>query len=290
MTASLWIIPFKVSELLPPELAVIGWSRAVIWPDVTLGAPPRPNAFPSATTVSPTLSDDESANLTVGKPDTLPSIWITAMSCEMSTPTTWAEYFCERPCTVTVMLVEPLTTWLLVRISPVELMSMPWPAAAPLPSTVLMSTMAGLTLAAIAFVVLLGEVLVPGVTCWMGASGEVVAWATGRLLTARARLHPIPAPAAAATTAMSTMNAAIRFQIEAGRGGGAGIHSGGGPIASGVGGESEAWSDGVGAGCSGSRGFSSDIDLSSGNSLERCFVLQVAPASCEVTRRFLSVS
>src|SRR5439155_186302 len=131
MTASLWIIPFKVSELLPPELAVIVWSSAVIWPDVTLGAPPRPNAFPSATTVSPTSSDDESANLTVGRPDTLPSIWITAMSCEMSTPTTWAEYFCERPCTVTVMLVEPLTTWLLVRISPVELTIMPVPAAGP---------------------------------------------------------------------------------------------------------------------------------------------------------------
>src|SRR5882762_7094910 len=289
MTASLWIIPFNVSELLPPELAVIVWSRAVIWPDVTLGTPPRPNAFPSATTVSPTLSDDESANLTVGRPDTLPSIWITAMSCEMSTPTTWAEYFCERPCTVTVMLVEPLTTWLLVRISPVELMSMPVPAAAPLPSTVLMSTMAGLTLAAIASVVLLGEVLVPAVTCWIGASGEVVACATGRLLTARARPHPIPAPAAAATTAMSTMNAAIRFQIEAGRGGGAGIHWGGGPIAWDVGGESKAWSGGVGAGCSGSCGFSSDIDLSSGNSLERCFVLQIAPASCEVARRFLSV-
>src|SRR2546421_659666 len=209
MTAALWISPFKVAELPPPELAVIVWSRAVIWPDVTLGAPPRPNAFPSATTVSPTVSDDESANLTVGRPDTLPSIWITAMSCEMSTPTTWAEYLCERPCTVTVMLVEPLTTWLLVMISPVEL--------------------------------------------------------------------------------MSTMNAAIRFQIDAGRGGGAGIHWGGGPIASDVGGESKAWPGGLGAGCSGSCGFSSDIDLSSGNSLERCFVLQIAPASCEVTRRFLNV-
>src|SRR6267143_3686920 len=285
MTASLWIIPFKVSELLPPELAVRVWSSAVIWPDVTLGAPPRPNACPSATTVSPSLSDDESANLTVGRPDTLPSIWITAMSCEMSSPTTWAEYFCERPCTVTLMLVEPLTTWLLVRISPVELISIPVPAAAPLPRTVLMSTTAGLTLAAMAAVVLLGAVPVPGVTCWIGASGEVVAWATGRLLITRARLHPIPAPAAAATTAMSTMKAAIRVQIEAGRGGGAGIHGGGGAGASDVGGESKAWSGALMAGWSGSWGFSSGIDLSSGNSLERCFVLQIAPASCEGTRR-----
>src|SRR2546429_8036829 len=179
------------------------------------------------------------------------------MSCEMSTPTTWADYCCERPCPVTVMLVEPLTTWLLVRISPVELMSMPVPAAAPLPRTVLMSTMAGLTLAAIASVVLLGEVLVPGVTCWIDASGEVVAWATGRLLTARARPHPIPAPAAAATTAMSTMNAAIRFQIEAGRGGGAGIHCRGGPIASDAGRDSKGWPGGGGAPSFRSCGFCS---------------------------------
>src|SRR5216684_1206514 len=55
---------------------------------------------------------------------------------------------------VTEMLVEPSTTWLLVSTSPDEVMIMPVPAAAPEPlevwMTVLMSTIAGSTLAAIA--------------------------------------------------------------------------------------------------------------------------------------------
>src|ERR1700737_677040 len=50
------------------------------------------------------------------------------------------------------MLVAPATTWLLVRTSPEEVSTMPVPAAVPpwYPSTVLMSTMPGLTLAATA--------------------------------------------------------------------------------------------------------------------------------------------
>src|SRR5205809_535545 len=51
------------------------------------------------------------------------------------------------------MLLDPMTTWSLVRISPVELMIMPVPAALPLPRVVLTLTMAGLTLAATASVV-----------------------------------------------------------------------------------------------------------------------------------------
>src|SRR5256885_9859482 len=169
MTASLSIIPLKVSALPAPSLAVIVWLRAVTWPWVTRGAPPWPSALPRVTTVSPTWSDEESANVTVGSPDTLWSIWITATSCEMSTPTTCAGYAVDWPSTVTVMLVEPKTTWLLVRISPVGLMSIPVPAAWLEPTVVLMSTIAGLTFAAIAALVALDE-LVPGVT---GVIGEV---------------------------------------------------------------------------------------------------------------------
>src|SRR2546423_14760037 len=103
------------------------------------------------------------------------------------------------------MLVEPKTTWLLVRISPVGLMSMPVPAAWLEPTVVLMSTIAGLTLAAIAALVALDEP-VPGVTGVIGEVGVigegvcVVDCAIWCVLTARARLHPVPAPAAAATT------------------------------------------------------------------------------------------
>src|SRR5436305_1397663 len=127
----------------------------------------------------------------------------------MSTPTTWAVYVPDWPCTVTVMLVDPVTTWLLVRISPVGLMSMPEPAAWLDPSTVLMSTIAGLTLAAIAAASPLDEPVpgVAGVIGVVGVMGEgvcVVDWAIWCEVTARARLHPIPAPAAAATTAIRT--------------------------------------------------------------------------------------
>src|SRR5439155_1324810 len=82
-----------------------------------------------------------------------------------------------------------------------ELMSMPVPAAWPLPSVVLISTIAGITLAATASVLaLLDEPPGLGVTCVIGDSGCAVDCATLRLFTARARLHPIPAPAAAATS------------------------------------------------------------------------------------------
>src|SRR3954447_368244 len=53
---------------------------------------------------------------------------------------------------VTVMLVAPATTWLLVRTTPSEAITMPVPAASPFwaPRTVSMSTSAGSTLAATA--------------------------------------------------------------------------------------------------------------------------------------------
>src|ERR1700751_1401234 len=130
------------------------------------------------------------------------------------------------------MLVDPVTTWFLVRISPVELMIMPVPAAWPLPSVVLMSTIAGSTLAAIALTLELPEP-VPGVAALIGDSGVVAFadWWDG--LTARPRLPPMPPPAAAATTAISTMKAAILFQNEPGcGGGGVGAHGGGAPTPS----------------------------------------------------------
>src|SRR5690242_18498709 len=152
------------------------------------------------------------------------------------------------------MLVEPVTTWLLVRISPVELMIIPVPAALLDPMTVLMSTMAGSTFAAIASAVVPpDDGLVLGVAGVIGDSaGGVVAEATGRLLTTRARLQPMPAPATAATTAISTTKAAMRCQTEVGGGGGAGAHAGGG---------SSVWPGGSGRVPPLSCGFSTDIRL-----------------------------
>src|SRR2546421_12345305 len=70
------------------------------------------------------------------------------------------------------MLVEPLITWLLVRISPVELTIMPVPAAALEPMVVLMSTIAGSTLAATAAALLLPLPLpVAGAGGWVGGGG-----------------------------------------------------------------------------------------------------------------------
>ena len=140
---------------------------------------------------------------------------------------------------------------------------MPVPAACPLPTVVLMSTIAGLTLAAMASVVELLEPVL-GATAWIGDWG-CVACAAWRGLTARARLQPMPAPATAATTAIRTAKAATRVQIEPlAAGGGGGIHAGGGPRVPADGGARKVGSDGVGTGCSGgpcSFGFSVDIDV-----------------------------
>src|SRR5438094_8531590 len=113
---------------------------------------------------------------------------------------------------LTEMLLDPATTWLLVRISPVELTIMPVPAAWPLPRVVLMSTIAGRTLFAIASVPALPllEGLGLGLTCVMGDSASVDgdAWALGSLrVTARDRLDALRAPPAAATAASRTRRA-----------------------------------------------------------------------------------
>src|SRR5487761_507521 len=116
------------------------------------------------------------------------------------------------------MLVERSTTWLFVRISPFEVRISPVPAAWPDPTTVLMSTRAGSTLAAMAAALLLP--FEPGLAGWIGEPGCGGCWTAGwllfcatLLLIVRARLQPMPAPAAAATTAATTTAAAMRCQM-----------------------------------------------------------------------------
>ena len=74
-----------------------------------------------------------------------------ATSSVTSYPITLAVYDGPVPPGVTLMLVASAMTWLFVRISPVDEINMPVPAARPCASVVLMLTSAGLTLAAIAF-------------------------------------------------------------------------------------------------------------------------------------------
>src|SRR5205823_956784 len=118
-----------------------------------------PNALPMASTRWPTFRAEESARVTVGSPET-PLTLSRATSSVGSTPITVAVKRLEWPWMVTEMLVAPAITWLFVRTSPEDVRIMPVPAAplAPPPArsrldayrTVLMSTMAGSTLLAIA--------------------------------------------------------------------------------------------------------------------------------------------
>src|SRR5579859_7596359 len=136
----------------PPlsSLAVIVSLSPVTLPGATAGVPPRPPALPSATTGSPTCTVDESPTCAVCSPDALLS-WMIAMSWLRSYPTTAAVYVCLLPTSVTLILVAPLMTWLLVRISPSDVSTMPVPAAAACcrPNVVLMSTIVGSTAVAI---------------------------------------------------------------------------------------------------------------------------------------------
>src|SRR2546425_3065035 len=109
------------------------------------------------------------------------------------------------------MLIDPSTTWLLVSTSPDDVMIMPVPAAAPLVPdvlwmTVLMSTIAGSTLAAIACTLIVPFWFVDGLTGEIGAveldgavvCGNVAVWAACEVCRYRAMVSPMPIPPAPA--------------------------------------------------------------------------------------------
>ena len=70
-------VPFSLS------IAVIDLARPVTEPAAAIGLPPRPPALPRPTTVSPTLTVDESPSGAVVMPEA-PRSLITAMSCVAS--------------------------------------------------------------------------------------------------------------------------------------------------------------------------------------------------------------
>src|ERR1700693_5552970 len=194
------------------------------------------------------------------------------------------------------MLVDRATAWLLVSISPFEVMICPVPAAWPDPTTVLMSTMAGSTLAAMASVLSLPPVFGAG---WIGEPGcagcSVMGWVLVCAvplcaLIVRARLQPIPAPAAAAITAAMTTPAATWCQTElftGGAGGGGGAQAGTGDPAP-EGGSSE-WSGGGPSGRSLGWFCISDIGVYLRKRLGVVFVFQDAAGSLEAVGRILRV-
>lgn len=84
MSALVWISPVSCSLTPDPSSeAVMDWFRSVTVPLATDGVPPLPPALPSAVTVSPLCTEEESPRLAVVRPDAFCS-WITATSSPAS--------------------------------------------------------------------------------------------------------------------------------------------------------------------------------------------------------------
>jgi len=86
-----------------------------------------PPALPIATTDSPTVAVEELPIFAVFNPDA-PCSCSTAMSWVLSYPTTVALYVLPLPTSTTLIEVAPSMTWLLVKISPVDVSTIPVPA------------------------------------------------------------------------------------------------------------------------------------------------------------------
>src|ERR1700730_773000 len=110
-------------------------------------------------------------------------------------------------------------TWLLVSTSPDEVMIIPVPAAEPVPfevaMTVLMSTIAGSTLAAMAGALNVPFWLVEGEAGAIGASelegatvGRVADWVVCDVCRYRAMVRPMPIPPPAARMVATTVTTA----------------------------------------------------------------------------------
>ena len=119
MAASVWSSPVRFSVWPLSFWAVSERPSADTIPSVTVGPPARASAFPMARTESPTRACDESPRFTVGRPEAW-SIWTSARSWAGSVPSTREGRALVCPNRVTVTVVAPATTWLLVSTSPVE--------------------------------------------------------------------------------------------------------------------------------------------------------------------------
>src|SRR5260370_41335857 len=131
------------------------------------------------------------------------------------------------------MLIDWSTTWLFVNTARGDVMIIPVPEAAPVEvavwTTVLMSTRAGSTFAAVAGALIVRLWLVDGVTAEMGAVELDGSELSGALATGvwleecryRAMVRPMPTPNAPAKMVAAMVPAASQ-RPQAGRGAGAG--------------------------------------------------------------------
>src|SRR6266851_5103034 len=149
---------------------------------------------------------------------------------------------------VTEMLIEPSTTWLLVSTSPVDVTIMPVPAAAPVPvlvwTTVLMSTIAGATLAVTCVRLSVPFWFAEGVAATIGAL-ELAGWLVCGWVAVcatcaagcryRAIVRPMPRPPPAARIVATMVTTAIQ-RPQGSRCGAGGMYGGGGyqPVGCGV--------------------------------------------------------
>lgn len=126
--------------------------------------PVRPSGEPIATTWSPTATAEESPSVAVFSP-LAPRSLISARSLSGSVPTTSAVYVLP-VLSVTLIDEAPEMTWLLVTISPSEVMTTPEPVDSPAVEVALISTIIGETALATPETVplLLCETVVPGTT------------------------------------------------------------------------------------------------------------------------------
>jgi hypothetical protein len=160
--------------------------------------PVRPSGEPIATTWSPTCTSSESPRVAAFRPEASSSL-IRARSLLLSVPTTSAVY--DVPSLVRTLIEEAsATTWLLVTISPSEVMITPEPVDDPASEVALISTMLGLTAAATP----------DTVPFWLDGTTVVEdepAEATVSPPASSCRPYAVPPPTAAATIATAASRA-----------------------------------------------------------------------------------
>ncbi len=128
MSAATSMSPESDSVPVPDSLCTwMAWSVAVTVPSAATRLP-VPSALPTSVTASPVFAPPSSSSETVDSPEASLSLR-TATSFVASAPTTSASYCLPVVSSVTLMLVAPWMTWLLVRIVPSEVSTMPVPAA-----------------------------------------------------------------------------------------------------------------------------------------------------------------
>src|SRR5579872_453718 len=200
-------------------------------PEVTVGVPAdRPSALPMAITASPTCRFLESPNVTACKLGGGELSLSSAASLDGSVPTIVAGRAAVCPYRVTVMVVAPEMTWLLVSTSPelVMIIPVPWsstvppnsPPPTPLGPLASMETTSGSTLFTMVGIEAPPASAGPGVSCPTLTAGAAAD--DPPVPTASAMPAPTAPPTSAATTATTIHRCHPRGPEAPGSGAGSG--------------------------------------------------------------------